>query len=269
MAGEPSQADAPIPGTPEHDAAMAAKFEATQGGGTPPAPEKAERPEHVPEKFWNAETGEINHAEWAKSYAELEGKLSAGEKKPEGEKKADEGDPPASDEEAAKALEGKGLDYGKYAAEFMEGGELTQASYDELAKAGVTKDVVDAHIAGQIALAEQRDAQGYELAGGKENFGRMAEWAKSNMTKPELAAFNKAVNGSIDEMKLAVSGLKSRFESANGRDPQLLGGSNAPNVGGGYASRAEMVRDMQNPLYAKDPAFRAKVEAKVAASSTL
>jgi hypothetical protein len=43
-------------------------------GGTPPAETGGtpERPEYVPEKFWNAETGEIRMEDAFKSYAEIE-----------------------------------------------------------------------------------------------------------------------------------------------------------------------------------------------------
>ena len=41
--------------------------------------EVMERPEIIPEKFWNAETGEINLEDMAKSYAHLE-KFASGKK---------------------------------------------------------------------------------------------------------------------------------------------------------------------------------------------
>jgi hypothetical protein len=76
----------PVPGTPEHDAAMVAK--ADQSGvaiapaldtpaGTPAAPvvaapTKIERPAYIPEKFWDADKGGVRTEAMAASYAELE-----------------------------------------------------------------------------------------------------------------------------------------------------------------------------------------------------
>lgn len=256
----------PQPGTPEHDAAMVAKFDAANPAQV--TPEAPVRPEHVPEKFWNATTGEVDTAAWAKSYTELEQKQSQQvepkQTPPEGGKAADGS---AATDEAAKTLESKGLDIAQFSAEFQENGTLTDASYQTLEAAGIPKPMVDAYIQGQVALAEQRNVQGYEVAGGKDDFTKMVEWARTGLNAGEIDAFNTAVSGSTEQMKLAVSGLRSRYEAANGREPGLLGGKPGNTATPGYASRAEMTTDMRDPRYAKDPAFRAKVQAKLAATT--
>lgn len=256
---------APQPGTPEYDAAMAAKFDAANPSAV--TPEAPVRPEHVPEKFWNAETGVIDTAAWAQSYKELEQKQSQGkpaEAAVETPKPA-EGTP--EEQAAAAALESKGLKMDTFSAEFAENGTLSETSYAALEAAGIPKPMVDAYIAGQVALGEQRNAEGYEAAGGKDEFQKMTEWAKTGLTAGEIAAFNTAVTGTTEQMKLAVAGLRARFEAVNGREPGLLGGKPSSSGVPGYASRAEMTTDMKDPRYGKDPAFRAKVEAKLAATT--
>jgi hypothetical protein len=78
----------PTPGTPEYDAHMIAiaegKVATVDHNAKPAAPaegtanvapsndNKPQRPEHIPEKFWDAEKGEVRVEEMAKSYAELE-----------------------------------------------------------------------------------------------------------------------------------------------------------------------------------------------------
>lgn len=252
---------APQPGTPEYDAAMAAKFDATN-----PQPEAPVRPEHVPEKFWNVETGEIDTAAWAQSYRELEAKQSqtAADQNPATQGSSDR---PANQGDAETALASKGLDLNTFSQEFQAGGKLSDESYGKLKDAGISKEVVDAYIAGQAALGEQRNAQGYEVAGGQDQFQKMTAWATTGLTAGEIEAFNAAVTGSTEQMKLAVAGLRARYESANGREPGLLGGKPASASPQGYASRAEMTSDMKDPRYGKDPAFRAKVEAKLAATT--
>jgi hypothetical protein len=44
---------------------------------------KAERPEHIPEKFWDPEKGEIRHEAMAKAYQDLEKKLGNNKKAPD------------------------------------------------------------------------------------------------------------------------------------------------------------------------------------------
>jgi len=251
----------PVPGSPEYDAAMAAKYDAATGA-TPQA-EAPVRPAHVPEKFWNPETGAVDTEAWAKSYTELEQKQSQGKpaEAPQDGVKPAEG---AAPDAAAAALESKGLNMAEFTAEFAQGGALSEASYAKLQAAGLDKAMVDGYIAGQQALASQARAQGLEAAGGEEQFNAMAAWAKAGLTPGELAAYNAAVTeGSMDQMKLAVAGLRARYEAANGREPQLLGGSGANAGSAGYGSTAEMVKDMSDPRYQKDEAFRKSVEAKL------
>lgn len=255
----------PQPGTPEYDAAMAAKFDAANPQGV--TPEAPVRPEHVPEKFWNAETGVIDTAAWAQSYKELEQKQSQGKTEtPQTPAAGTEG--AATDDAAKAALESKGLKLDDFSAEFQTTGALSDGSYQKLAEAGIPKPMVDAYIAGQQALAAQVQAQGFEVAGGKEQFEQMVKWASTGLTPGEIAAYDAAVTGgSVDQMKLAVAGLRARYEAANGREPGLLGGKPGSGNAPGYASRAEMTTDMKDPRYSKDPAFRAKVEAKLAATT--
>lgn len=253
----------PQPGTPEHDAAMAAKFDAANPAAV--APEAPVRPEHVPEKFWNAETGVVDTAAWAQSYKELEQKQSQ-PKTPEQQQAAPEGKTP--EEQAAAALESKGLKMDTFSQEFAQNGALSAESFAALEAAGIPKPMVDAYIAGQQALAAQVQAQGFEVAGGKDQFEQMVKWAATGLTPGEIAAYDAAVTGgSVDQMKLAVAGLRARYEAANGREPGLLGGKPGSGNAPGYASRAEMTTDMKDPRYGKDPAFRAKVEAKLAATT--
>lgn len=251
----------PAPGTPEYDAAMAAKYDAATGSA--PQAEAPVRPEHVPEKFWNAETGAIDTAAWAKSYTELEQKQSQG--KPV--EAATEGAAPA-EAAATEALESKGLNIADFSTEFAQAGNLSEASYQKLEAAGIPKPMVDAYIAGQQALANQVRAQGLEAAGGEEQFNAMAAWAKNGLTAGELQAYNDAVTtGTVDQAKLAISGLRARYEAANGREPNLLGGANAAGGQAGFGSRAEMVKAMSDPRYQKDEAYRKSVENKLAVTT--
>jgi hypothetical protein len=239
-----AEVKAPVPGSPEHDAAMAAKVDENAQAAL------------------NAATGESLEAAPEAAPQESAKEEQAAPK--EGEQKPAQG----TDEEAAKAaLEGTGIDYEALQAEFAEKGELSEDSYKKLVEAKIPREMVDAYIEGQKAIAERDFAVATNAAGGEEQFNQMREWAKTGLTKPEIDAFNKAVGGSQQEMLQAVTALRSRFESAYGRQPALLGGRGATTASQGYASRAEMVADMRDPKYAKDPAFRAKVAGKINATT--
>lgn len=271
MAGE-QQAAAPVPGTPEYDAAMAAKFDAAQdaaaklGAPQAPAAEAAQRPEHIPEKFWDAATGQVRLDELAKSYTELERKQAEPPKAPA----ATEQTPPApqTDEQkaAAEALAQKGLNMADFSTEFAEKGELSLASYTTLEKAGIPRDMVDRFIEGEQLRADRRDSTLMQEAGGNEKWATMSAWSEKNLTPGERQVFNETVSkGSMDAAKLAMAGLRQRFEAANGRDPALLGGDRG-GPAAGYRSQAEMTAAIRDPRYKIDPAYRADVTAKIGAA---
>ena len=110
----------------------------------------------------------------------------------------------------------------------------------------------------------------YNNVGGQEAYTNMVQWATDNMSEGEISAYNQAVNSdnraSID---LAVQGLKARYDSANGREPSLLGGRATQNVGESYESWAQVTADMNLPQYQSDPAFRQKVQEKIGRSGDI
>lgn len=233
----PEAAPAPAPGTPEHDAAMAAKFESgapegAQPGSPPPAPEVKKE---------------------ASAPAESQFKKGV--------------------EEGEAALKAVGLDYSKYAEEFAKNGKLSDATYAEMAAKNIPREVVDAHIQAQTRVAEaeaeaiQNDI--FKMVGGEKAYGEMVEWALKNVARPDLEAFDKLLEtGSLSQVKLAVQGLFSAFQNDNGREPSLIGGgrSESKDV---YRSVAELTADMRDPRYEKDKAFRADVESKLARSNIM
>lgn len=257
---EAEKPQAPAVGTPEYDAAMVAKFDGA--ASTEQETPKAERPAHIPEKFWDAEKGEVRVEDLAKSYAELEKNKGKPAEQPKVADKAPEGEQP----DAEKALADKGLDYDSFSKEFQDAGELSEDSYKKLSDAGIPKNMVDAYIEGQRALATQWTNTTYEVAGGQEQYHKMVGWAAENLSHDEKVAFNESISGNEAQMKLAVSGLKQKYESTNGKSPSLFGGGNSV-AASGYQSAAQMTADMRDPRYAKDPAFRKQVESRIANSN--
>ena len=221
--------------------------------------ETPERPEWLPEKF---ETPE----DLAKAYAELEKAKSKGEKPTDPDAEA------ATDEAAEKAVGEAGLDMEALSAEYSENGELTQESLDALAKVGITGDMVQSYIAGQEAQATEARKELLEPIGGDiEAYNKLTAWAGENLSDAEVDEFNSVLEtGNPLAVKMAIRDLSAKYEGVNGTEPgrQLTGKSNTSGAAV-YESTADLMKDMSNPEYAKNPAFRAKVEAKLGRSSIL
>lgn len=258
-----------------HIDAMVAKVDgsgATEDTSTPTATAPKQRPEGIPEKFWDAEKGEVKVDDLAKSYSELESKQGAG-KKPEGapEEKPEGETEGATDAVAAKELASKGLDLNDFSQEFNQKGELSPESYEKLDKAGYPKAIVDQYIAGQKALASQYESEVKAVAGGEEQFAAVVAWAAENLTEQEKIAYNKAIDsGDMAQAKLALSGVTAKYQQAYPSEGNLLGGK--PVGGGGgdsYESLAQMQEDMASPKYKTDPAFRKMVEQKIGRSKII
>jgi hypothetical protein len=245
-------------GTPEHDAGLVQTFDDRQKGQQPSA---TQRPANVPEKFWDAAKGTVNTEALLASYGELERGRSKSDVTPEAAPDADE-----TEQQIADA----GLDFDDFARSYAENGELTAQNYADLEAAGFPRDMVDSYIAGQEALGESLRADILSSVGGEEAFKPMVEWASQNLDERALDAYNRAVDSrDPDMMRMAVEGLKARYERDNGVAPNLVGGTRQTAAGDVYRSTQELTADMRDPRYAKDPAFRSDVEAKLARSKIM
>jgi hypothetical protein len=226
------------------------------------------RPEGLPEKFKSVE-------DMAKSYSELESKLGAQDKSYENEtsqpepkqESKTESKPEGDLEIAEKAVSNAGLNMETLQNEYNEKGQLDDKSYESLEKAGIPKSYVDAFINGQAALAKQQGDEVKAVVGGEESYNKIASWAAENMTEGEKKAYNDTVNGrDVESIKLAVAGLKAKYDMANGNEPNLVQAKATPTTGGSYESWAQVTEAMADPRYAKDIAYQNAVKAKIANS---
>jgi hypothetical protein len=214
------------------------------------------KPEGLPEKFKSVE-------DLAKSYQELEKKLGDSQPKETEVSK----DTNSNLDIAEKAVETAGLNMETLASEYAEKGELDEKSYEALEKAGIPKDYVNQFIEGQKAIADQQATSIKNMVGGADAYAEMSNWAAENMSEEEKTAYNTAVNSKdLETAKLAVVGLKAKFEKANGNEPNLLEGKATVSGEKGYASWAEVTRAMSDDRYSKDPAYQALVKEKLSKS---
>lgn len=261
-------ASAPAPAAGPNDQGLADKLDKANlppaGSAHAEPAEKPQRPEWVPEKFWDAEKGEVKTEALAKSYGELEKMKGA---------KPTEAAPSAqpSTEEAKTVVEAAGLSFEAMSAEFATAGDLSPETRGKLEAAGFTKDVVDTYLAGIKATGETLVSAAYEGAGDKAGFEAMQAWAVANATDADLKAYNELV-ASPDpaKVKLAVQGLYAKYTQAEGTPAQRrIEGDGGNDSGDVYESYAQVTADMKKPEYKKDPAFRAKVAEKLGRSKAL
>jgi len=236
--------------------------------------EVAERPDDVPEKFWDSEKGAVNTKALLESYTELEKRQSSNNTDDD---TSDEGD---TEDGAQKSKKDLKIDDGDEDSEggdnpltkavteaekaFAEEGTLSEDHIKSLVEAGLPEEVVKNYVAGLDALQAQFNQSAYSAAGGEEEYGHMVEWAKENLDAKEVDQFNKALDSDVDAAISAIKGLSARWRADVGTEGKSVEADSVQTNGEGYQSSEEMQKDMADPLYKKDPAFRAKVQRKIA-----
>lgn len=236
---------------------MAAK--GAEARGTAPA----QRPDHIPEKFWDSEKGEVRVDDLAKSYSELEKgkskpKTEMGDGKPADPPKAPEKAPDDGTFDLAAHRE-------KMSEKLAAGESFGDEDYAPFEKMGFKREDID-QIAQALAASAVVDAQAvFKVAGGEDKYAAMIEWGKANFSQEEIAAYDAAIGGPPAARDAAVRGLQARYQLALGsegaRDVTEKGAKGG--AGARFESKAEMVAAMQDPRYAKDSAYRAEVASKV------
>jgi len=216
-----------------------------------------QRPEWLPEKFKNAE-------DLAKAYSELEKQFSSKKDEPVKEEASEDLTIP---KEEVKSPESISLD--KYSEEYAEKGVLSEKSYQDLAKQGLPKDLVDGYIEGQKAIADTQSAEIQSVVGGKEQYGELMQWASDNLPEAEVKAFNDLTyTGTTEQIKMAVQGLMTKAGVSPNSPQQEMVQGDVNNISTEqFTSVAQVTEAMNDKRYETDPVFRKEVERKLANSS--
>ena len=158
-------------------------------------------------------------------------------------------------------------------------GTLTDEMYEQLNKAGLNKTLVDSYLEGVRAqsgienapeaavLNEQEIAEVKSIAGGEDGYEALMNWASDNMSDADAKNFDEVIEtGNKAAVTFAIKALMGQYEDAVGRDSDLVTGKKSTK-GETYRSMAEVVRDMKNPLYDNDEAYRDDVRIKLERST--
>jgi len=222
--------------------------------------------------------------ELEKAYGELQKKL--GEKGDEDSEEAGDSEPAESKEDSEETEEtsppSAAAELIESASnEFNEKGELTAETIAKFSSMS-SQELVEAYMKVQADLPKAaQEAEIADLstavvnevknaAGGETAYNNMVQWAGENLPQSSIEAFDTIINsGSVDAIKLAVSGLKAQYENSNGYEGTMLTGKAPENTKDVYRSQAELVKAMSDRRYDDDPAYRQDVIAKLERSDNL
>ena len=222
--------------------------------------------------------------ELEKAYGELQKKL--GDQGTEDSEEAGDSEPAESEETTEEAEETSQPSAAaelitSASNEFSEKGELTAETIAKFSSMS-SQELVEAYmqVQGQLPQASQ-EAEVADIsnavvnevknaAGGEMAYNNMVQWAGENLEKSSIDAFDSIINsGSVDAIKLAVSGLKAQYENSNGYEGTMLTGKAPTDTKDVYRSQAELVAAMSDRRYDNDPAYRQDVIAKLERSDNL
>ena len=257
------------PGTPEYDAAMAARGTA----------EQAVQQTAVPEKF-KRDDGTVDMEALAKSYAELEKQFHAPKEetpKPTTEIPTDQElripsiqDKLESEEPELKS-ELTQEDYVNWGNELAIKGEFSEATIAEIkAKTNFTDQMINDWTVGQKAKQREAFGQAAQLVGGEERLGSMFEWAANNLPKEQQDVVNQRLAG--PDYEVTLYGLASMYDKAMAATPKaqepVPPQNRAPNPAGrstveGFSSYGEFTQARSDPRYMQDANYRNAVEERM------
>ncbi len=216
--------------------------------------------------------------ELEKAYGELQKKL--GEKGNEDSKEAGDSEPAESEEDSEEAEETAQPSTAaelitSASDEFNENGKLSDETMEKFTSMD-SKDLVKAYMEAQSKLQNSEDLSDDSVnevknfVGGEESYSNIVNWAGENLDKKSIEAFDSIVQtGSVEAIKLAISGLKSQYDNANGYEGKMLTGKAPKQTKDVYRSQAELVAAMSDRRYDNDPAYRQDVIAKLERSDNL
>ena len=157
---------------------------------------------------------------------------------------------------------------------YSNDGKLSDETIEKFSSMS-SKDLVNAYMEMSKNNPQNQFDEGVEISdsdinriknsvGGEQQYSDLVSWADKNLDSKSTQAFDDVVNsGNIQMIQLAVAGLISRYDDANGYEGRMVTGKSPKSSGDVYRSQAELVRAMSDPKYDNDPAYRQDVIEKL------
>ena len=213
-----------------------------------------------------------NQEELLKAYQELEQQRSQDPPDDGADETTEEGEEVAETDRQTEETTSPLLT--KASQEYANDGQLSEESIEELSKMD-SKDLISAYLNYYTQTQKATDIQQNQIteikniAGGDNEYKEMVEWAGQNLEQTEVDAFNNVTNsGNYEAIKFAVEAMANRYRTAEGYEAPMVSGKSASTVKP-YRSQAELARDIADPRYGTDPAFRQDIEERLQRSTEL
>lgn len=209
----------------------------------------SEKPQDVPEKFWDAEGGMIRTDALLKSYLALEQKLGGKEKEKEEARPA----PPATPEEYVITLASDAIQNDPEVNRRLHAKGFTNEQVQEVYDLAAEKLVPQIMDIVYDAQADRELEKIIDHFGGVENWARIAKQLLAYGRKNLPADMLRTLAGSYDGILTLERMMRENRQMA----PSEKGGKRP----GGALDDKELTKMMQNPRYwrDRDPAYIAKV----------
>ena len=215
-------------------------------------------------------------AELEKAYIELQKKLGEnGEEEVQQESAADE------EPEETTLSDGASLITSANDEFYANDGKLSEETLEKFSSMS-SKELVEAYLEVQGSpefqarssdTADLSDAEINQVknnVGGEQAYANIIGWAQDNLDAQAQEAFDSIVaTGSVQAINIAVAGLKSQYEAANGFEGKMYTGKPPKTGGDVFRSQQELVRAMSDPRYENDPAYRQDIIEKLDRSNNL
>jgi len=162
------------------------------------------------------------------------------------------------------------FDYSPYQDEFLETGDISEKSKEELYKT-FPKNLVDMYIENmKVATShaiEQSERKAFDAVGGEKSYTDMVTWASQNMSKEETEAYDNAVLSGNEQLALmAIKGMKAQYDMANvNNKPNIQMGD----MGSGkdtkdvFITREGYAKAVASEEYENNAEYRAEVDNKL------
>jgi len=154
---------------------------------------------------------------------------------------------------------------GKLSPETLE--KFSAMSSKELVEAYLEVQGTDAFQQAKGDVPDLSDAdinQVKNSVGGETAYDNIIKWASNTLDKQTTDAFDSIVNtGSVQAIQMAVAGLKTQYDNANGYEGKMYTGKAPVTPKDVYRSQAELVQAMSDQRYDNDPAYRQDVIEKL------
>ena len=207
--------------------------------------------------------------ELEKAYVELQKKLGSNESEDVEQTSATE-----DETEETSLSDGASLISSANDEYYANDGKLSEETLEKFSGMS-SKELVEAYLEvqntdafknqGEVADLSEADINNVKnFAGGEAQYDNLITWADSNLDAKAKEAFDSIVNtGSVYAIKIAVSGLKSQYEAANGYEGKMYTGKAPKGNTDVFRSQAELVAAMNDKRYDRDPAYRQDIIEKL------